>query len=560
MKRVVLLLLVLLLLAAGAFYWFSRQGVTEGAQLVPAGSVLYVAVPDVRRSLERWPKTSLAQIGAEPAVADFLKKPMELAASKGGLEGLDLLFRVKPGRLFFAVTAVRETGGDLVLGFQYFGGRKDLDGAMDRLYREAEKMVPNAKRTTADYRGDQITTFAGAAPIFFSGTHGSWGFLSNSETALKQSLDRAAGRDKSPSLAASDDFKTVLGHLATMPDFAWFARLKPVVDTLITLGAKQSAGAMNTQQLAQLEKIKALGGTLLFDGANQKEATFILYPDAPKVPAVDRSPMAFTTPGTTFYYNATMDWSTVTSDEYAASLPPAAQAFLTGANIDLKQLPKMFGNDLGLIVNWPASSMIPSVLAVAEVKDRHQVEGLLEGLILKSGLPTTTSELQGARIFGLPAGKIQLVDPAVAVSDKFVFAALSASELERALSVAPGSATLESGEAFKPALAAYKADGQAFGYLDSKALFEGIYNRVRPIAIFAGAMSADVGRFVDVDKLPETEVISRHLSAIVYANRQLADGWLIESSGPITLSQAFFGGAVGASATYMSQALKNPQP
>jgi hypothetical protein len=204
--------------------------------------------------------------------------------------------------------------------------------------------------------------------------------------------------------------------------------------------------------------------------------------------------------------------------------------------------------------------MIPSILAVIEVKDRPAVETFVESMFTSSGVATTASELHGARVFGFPGSKIQLIDPVVAIGDKFLYGALTSAELERALGVKPGAPTLESAAAFKPALAAYRAEAQAFGYLDSKALFEGVYNRVRPIAIFAAAMSSDVGKFVDVNKLPETEAISRHLSPIIYGNRQLPDGWLVESSGPVTLSQAFFAGVFGASAAYFSQAMKGAQP
>ncbi len=139
------------------------------------------------------------------------------------------------------------------------------------------------------------------------------------------------------------------------------------------------------------------------------------------------------------------------------------------------------------------------------------------------------------------------------MSDKFLLASLNTADLTRALAVQPGAPTLASAAAFKPALDAYKAGGQAFGYVDSKQLFERVYNTVRPIALFAGAMSSDLGKFIDVQKLPETDTISRHLSPIVYTNKQVPEGWVIESSGPVTLSQAFVLGAAGAGAAYASQ-------
>ncbi len=558
MKRLLVLLVVLALAAAGVFYFLRHRGVAEGAQLLPADTVFYAALPDVRRTLDRWPKTAIAQIGAEPAVAEFFKKPLSLAASQGGFEGLDWILRVKPGRLFVAVTAARENGADALLGFEFFGGRKELDAAMDRLYHELGKSVPAGKLSTADYEGDAITTFTGAGPLVFSAAHGSWAFLSNSEAALKKALDRAASRDHSGSLAENDDFKTVTAHLAKTPDVAWFGEVKPALDLLKAVAAAQPATGINEKQFAQIEKIKALGGTLVLDGADQRESTFVLAPDGPKLPLADRSPMALTTPASLFYYDSSVDWSMIASDDYLAAQSPTVRDFLAAAKIDLKKMPEIFGGDLGLIVSWSPSAMVPSVLAALEVKDRKQAESLADATLTTLGVTTTGRELHGAKVYGFPS-PIQLIDPSIAVGDKFLYASLTGAELERALAVQAGTPTLESAAAFKPALAEYKVDAQAFGYLDSKALFEGIYNRVRPVAIFAAAMSQDVGKYVDVDKLPETEVISRHLSAIVYTTKQVSDGWMIESSGPVTLSQAFFVGALGGGAAYASQILKAVQ-
>jgi hypothetical protein len=552
MKRVLLLLVVLVLLGGAAVIFLSRRGAVESAQLVPADTVLYVTLPDVKRTIDRWPKTALAQIGAEPAVAEFFAKPMGLLATHGGLEAADLLLRVKPGRLFLAVTKVSQSGGDAVLGFEYFGGRQELDAAMDRLYRELGKKFPKAERKTADYHGDAVTTFGAGAPLLASGSHGSWGFLANNQAALEAALDRAAGREHSAALAGDAAFKTVAAHLSKDPDFLWFARTAPLLDLMLEVGQRQHA-TVNEAQLAQARKLQAIGGSLLLDGANQKETSFLLYPDAPKFPELTHATMALTTPETTLFYEGVSDWKTTATDEYLHSLPKPAQDFLAKAGVDLKELPQVFGGEIGLVASWPAGAMIPTLLLATEVKDRARVEAMLGSIFENAGVQTSVSEQHGARVFGFPTVKLQLVEPEVAVNDKFLLASLTAPELSRALAAKPGAATLEGAKAFKPALGAYKSGEQAFGYVDSKGLFERVYNTLRPIAIFAGAMSSDLSQFLDVQKLPETEAVSRHLSPIIYTNKQVADGWVIESSGPVTLSQAFVLGAAGAAAGYASQ-------
>ena len=57
-----------------------------------------------------------------------------------------------------------------------------------------------------------------------------------------------------------------------------------------------------------------------------------------------------------------------------------------------------------------------------------------------------------------------------------------------------------------------------------------------------------VSDIIDGSKLPETETIARHLQPIVYGQTRLPEGYLVESSGPITMNHAFLiAAAAGAS-------------
>ncbi len=555
MKRALLLLVVVAALVVAAWYFLVPRGASEGAELVPADSVLYFTLPDMQRTIERWPKTALARIAAEPTVAEFFQKPIGHLATGGGLEAMDILLRVKPGRLFIAVPAIRENGGHVLLGFQFFGGRKDVDAAMERLYREVGKNFPDAARTTADYQGDTVTTFSAGQPMLCSAAHGSWAFIANDEAVLKQALDRAAGRSSGPSLAGSDEFKAVASHLSKAPDFLWFAKMQPVVDLLAEIGRQQQA-TQDMRQFDDLKKIKALGGTLLFEGENQREVSFILSPDAPKLPQLARTGMALTAPDTSAFFTSALDLQTVASDAYRQSLPPEVQDFLVRANVDLGQLPEIFGTDLSLVLKWPAGAMIPAVFAAVDVKDRPRAESLVRSIFTAFELPATPAESHGASVFPLPALPIQLVDPKIAVNDKYLFASLTTAELDRVLTLQPGAPTLEGSEAFKPALAAYKGDGQAFGFVNTKATFENIYNLIRPVVMLSTMMAPNP--YIDGQKMPDTETISKHLSPILYTSRQTADGMVIESSGPVTLSQAaviVVGGAAAASFSQLANSL-----
>ena len=115
---------------------------------------------------------------------------------------------------------------------------------------------------------------------------------------------------------------------------------------------------------------------------------------------IDRAPMALTTPETAFFYDASMDLATVSSDDYFASLPAEAQTFLTNAKIDLKALPGISGNDLGLLLSWPANAMFPTALLAVEVRDRARAQATFESAFAGLGLVTTKAEQGAATVFG----------------------------------------------------------------------------------------------------------------------------------------------------------------
>lgn len=552
MKKALLVLVVLALLAAaGAWLFLGKRGITDGAALLPANAVLYAAIPDVARTSQRWPQTALAQIGAEPAVAEFFAKPLEALGAGGGGEAAGILERLKPGSFFVALTALTESTAEGALGFQYHGGQQDLSDAMERLHAELAARFPNGARTTSEYHGTTITSFTGGAFGVHTASHGNWGLLATSEGALQGMLDRAAGRNTSDSLASNAAFQKVSSQLPAEPDFVWFADFQPIFDVLLRIGAQQG-GDVNEAQLAQMRKMKAAGGTLLFAGADQREVTFLLMDGMPKLPALNHSLMELTTPDTTVFFESVLDRETIASPEYIQTLPEPVQEFLTSAQLDGGKLASMLGGEVGAVLKWAPGAMIPSVLLGLTIEDRARVDEVVSNALAQNGFDVTVRESHGAKVFEFPPMELQIASPAIAIDDQLLLASLTIDELERVLDRndgGKGAKTLKDADAFKPALETYGAGNQAFAFVDTKAIFETIYNQLRPIIVIAASMSPDFGKIVDVEKLPETEQISRHLSPILYTNRQTADGWIIESSGPITFSQgaALIGAGIGAS-------------
>jgi hypothetical protein len=64
------------------------------------------------------------------------------------------------------------------------------------------------------------------------------------------------------------------------------------------------------------------------------------------------------------------------------------------------------------------------------------------------------------------------------------------------------------------------------------------------VIVFGAAVVPGASDVIDGSKLPETESIAKHLQPIVYSQTRIPEGYLVESSGPITMNQAALLGAV----------------
>jgi len=79
-----------------------------------------------------------------------------------------------------------------------------------------------------------------------------------------------------------------------------------------------------------------------------------------------------------------------------------------------------------------------------------------------------------------------------------------------------------------------------------------LYSRLdammRPMLLMSAAFMPAISDHVDVGKLPPPEIVAKYLSPIVASQRYERDGYVEESIGPITLTQAAIG--LGVPAVY----------
>ena len=546
MKKILLVVLALLIVLAGSALWIRRSmGVTDAALLLPAETVILASLPDLPRSLIRWPQTTLAKIGAEPEMKAFLEQPFQyLTKKQGGDEASGVLLSLKPGRIFAAAVSVSAHDAATLIGFQYWGGKIAHDAAIARLRQELAQDSPVPELTHETYQGDEISSAAQMGITLFHASHGQWGFLSNNLAALKDTLDRAAGRKKEGSLASSERYKQVQSHLLKDPDFFFFSQPQAVLDSLLALGQTMGARAI-PEQIEQAKKVEAIGAAIKMDGADLRDSVFILRPSPPDVGNLTHAAMKFTTKDTTAYFDFVTDFRQISS----LSTNPALAALQNSPTVQNSRLPQLVPEALGpecaVSLFWPAGQLKPEGFLAVQVRDAAKAAECVQE-ILAQFPETSASDEDGIRTYSFPALQTSFSNPGLALTKDFLLIGLDAGDIPRALQAAAVD-PLEKSPVFAPVLPAFRSANEVFGYVDSKKLFEGAFPRLRQGAVFGAAVMPGVSDIIDSSKIPETETIARHLSPIVYSQTRLPDGYLVESSGPITMNQTLILGAVAAS-------------
>lgn len=548
MKKILIALLVVILIIAGAAFWFWRGlGTSDYATLLPADTVLAISLNDLPRSALRWPQTTLAKIGAEPQVTEFLKKPLQyMSKDRGGDEATSLLMGLKPVRIFGAVVKLTSQENSALVGFQFWGGGSDYNTAIARLRQELDRGQPSPSPVnTEDHHGDTISISSHGALTLYTARHGHWGFLSNNNATIKQALDRASGRDQSSSLAASPVYKKTFDRLVSAPDVTVFSQPQAALDTLLAVGASMGAQAIPSQ-VDQLRKIEAFGMNLKCDGANLHDSIFILRQNTPPVEKLSHQSVKFTTPDTTIYFNFLLDLPQIFA---TGTANPMAASFLRSPLLVNSKLPALvpeaFGPECAVSLTWGQYDFKPRGVAALQVRDPAKAEDALREFLLLFPQAMIT-ERDGVKMYNFPSLQGVLANPTFAFVDGFLLVGMDGSDIEQAVKATREPGTIEQAPDFSYASSEYSTANEVFGYVDSKKIVTRGYPMLRQVMIFGVAVMPGTLDMIDASKLPDTETITKHLSPIVYSQTRYQDGYLIESKGPITMNQAILVGAGAA--------------
>lgn len=537
MKKIIIGLVAAGILVFLGILVFKRSGgPSQAAALAPGDSVAFLNIPNIPLTGFRWSKSALAKIAAEKEVRDFLELPMrQIQEAPGADETKNLLVALKPGNVFLAAVEGSENSPRLLAGVQFWGKREDFDKAVARL---RETLPAGDAPVRSEHRGLEILTTHHDDLVLMSAAAGRWGFLSNDETLLHGAIDRATGNSAGDGLSRNTEFLKVSSELLNEPDLLAYIRMDAAVEGLLAAG--NAAGAVPIpDQVEQLKSTLAIGGSWKIDGNLQRDAVFFLRPSTGELPQpMEHLAMELTRPETMVYFDFQLDLSKLPGwiESFADIHPDAAAAMLPVA----QKIAGDFGPECALFAEWPAENILPSPILALQMRN-------------------PANDLLASSAPWLPMASAQTINNRTVHIFSSLHTNLAASQNERFLAVGTDPAmvaealdghsqTLRDAPAFQSAKSALKSANEAFGFIDTRAVFERGYSSMIPVIQLSAAMMPDLSQRMDVSKLPKPETIGQHLPPIFFSQSRTSDGTRFESSGPVSMSQFLIlaGAASGA--------------
>ena len=532
------------------------------AALLPRETIVFAHVPDLNRTRDQWHECDIYQLYREPAVQDLLRKPLARVPKKNSVSQMVQEFgQLDPKDIFVALTSMANDTPKFAAGFRFHGSQDDAEQFISKWRSQLLGKAAVAKRETIDYEQHKIDTFTGRPVTLSTVYDGRWFFASNDLTELKALLDRADGRirNRQSLLNAEEAFRAAMAKMPANYALCLYLQPKIFAEKIATL-----RGAFGKQiapdQRTMLEQIRSVCGTTRFESGKMHDVIFVGIPKAKEVLELTRSSVALGTKDTFFYLASLLNLSkqlalldsTGAGNVLGAGVQKIATA-LAAAGITIDDWNAAFGSELGALADWPLNAHWPSGFVTLPVKDAALAKRIVDVLARASDEDATWREAErgGVHYWSMEsAAGFVAFHPTIALG-RVMVVGLDEASVEAAIQRGQGSASgLANSVTYKNTARSVPPPTNFFAYIDTALLFSRLDATLRPILLMGAAFMPAMNEHVDLSKLPEAEIITKHLSPIVTSQRYTADGYITESVGPITLNQCGIALVVGWTTGY----------
>jgi hypothetical protein len=452
---------------------------------------------------------------------------------------------------FVAVTSIENNEPHLVGGFRFRGSESDAENVIARW--RSQIVRDSSQHETVDYEQHKIDII-GARPNQIASVYdGQWFFASNDLAELKTLLDRLDGREKDQQtlLEADETFRGAMAHMPATYALLFYVQPKAVSEKLAPLRNALSA-ASNPNEV--VDQIRSVCGVTRFEDGKMRDVLFVGMPQAQPDRKLTRSSLDLGTADTFFYLATLINADSVgrlsqTGVPSGTWLQKVFDAAARGG-VTADDWKAAFDLELASLADWPQTSHWPSIIATLPVKDFSRASKVVEVIThaIDEDAAWTKSEKNGVIYFYMqtPAALLAIT-PTIALSNQRLVVGLDTVSVESAITRSGKSSLgLTDSPTYKSAVRSIPTPTGAFVYVDAALLYSRLDAALRPMLLMSAAFMPAISDYVDAGKLPPPEIVAKHLSPIVSSQRYDRDGYVTESIGPVTLSEAAVAVAIPA--------------
>jgi len=555
MRRILLLIIAAAIAAyAGWYYWQFSQKISSApvAELLPRDTIFLAQMPDFNRTRQEWRQSDIYRLYNEPAVQDFLRKPLDNVPTSKALATLQEIEQLDPTNAFFALTSISDSAPSVVGGFRFRGTQEDAERVIGKWRATLLEQRPGTKSEKLQYQGHDIDVVK-ATPFTLVTTYDRpWFFVATNVTELKALLDRVDHRAKESgeTLDKDEAYRTATSHRPS--NYAAFFYLQPKAFSERLAALRAAVQSSPTPgETTMLEKMRCIAGSSRFENGKLRDVLFLGMPKLETDGTLNRSSLTLGTKETFFYLAMLLNLGDkMETLNQAATLGGVVQKVfqdLATSGIAADDWKAAFGLELGALADWPSSAHWPSLLLTLPVLDVAKAGKIIEAFTsADEGAIWTQTEKDGVRYFSKQSvATLVAITPTIALSGRIIIAGLNPVSVEEAVKRSTSSSSeLGNSQTYKAAERLLPAPTNFFSYVDTALLYSRLDASLRPMLLMAAAFVPAIARSVDLGKLPSPEVIMKHLSPIVSSQRYEREGYVAESLGPITLDQAAIGLAI----------------
>ncbi len=554
MGRTVSFVIAVAVAAFAVWYVWRISQQTSSASvtaLLPRETIFLAHVPDFNRTRDQWNHSDLCQLYREPAVQDFLRKPLaKLSKKDAASQTLREIEGIDPKNAFFAVTSMTNDSPKIVVGFRFRENQNRAEKIIAGWCSEA--LGDPRDRETIAYQRHKIHIFTFGLFSLAIVYDRNWFFASNNLAEIKTLLDRADGRVKSAknTLDADESYHAAVAHMPSSYAASFYLQPKMISERLTALRAAiQPSGATNERPL--LEQLRSISGAMRFESGKIHDLLFLGMPKLEQDAALTRSSLTLGTKETFFYLSMLLNvGQKIDALNQAAGIAGTMQKFFqtfSDSGITADDWKAAFGLELESLADWPSNAPWPSLILTLPVIDMAGAGQIVEAVTrADENAIWTQTEKDSVRYFSMPSpATLIAITPTIALSHRILIAGFNPVSVEEAVKRdGNGSSELSNSQTYKTAAKLVPSPTNFFAYIDAPILYSRLDASLRPMLLMAAAFMPGMTDCVDLTRLPAPEVITKHLSPIVSSQRYSSDGYVAESVGPITLDQSAIGLAI----------------